>query len=390
MNLREQLRWGGMWIIVSSILMNGMNLVVYSGYHNATIQAIYGVGFTGLILSATVIHVAQGRRAGAFGSIGYLLSVYSLVFSNAVTFLILATLAGIEGAQQALNAIWDPVMRLAVYGIFVGWAMLGISMAVTGVFPRWAGILTALGVALQLPAQYAMDIAGPLFFLFTIGGSILVGAGLIWTGWALWSGKGMMETDPGLSNLDRIWGGPIVIVAALLLTLNAFLNSFGDLTLTLTDGVVNVLAFALLIPGMVILHTAQADRSGRLGFIGFMLTHLGATFYLIPAYFMMAQLAGQIENNRVLMASWVDIPVGRYGSYMVLLGIFLFGVSVIRADVYPRWTGWLLAIGLAILLPQQFAPLPYLFARLWVIGAILQGIALTWMGWTVLNRKPKE
>jgi hypothetical protein len=385
MNLREQLRWGGLWIIITSLLMNGMNIIVYLGYHNAAIQAIYAVGFTGLILSCTIIHTAQARRAGLFGVLAYLISLFSLALSNVVTFLILAELVGIGEARQASLGIWHPVMRTAVYGIFIGMTLFGVSVAVTGVLPRWGGILLALGVSLQLPAQYAMEIAGPLFFLFTIGGSILCGAGLVWIGWALWTGKEWRQEDTGLSKFDRAWGGPVVILTALFLTVNAYLNSLGELTLA--GGVTNVLGFLFLIPGIAVLHTAQADRADGLGLAGFFLTFLGAVLYIIPAYFMMAQLAGQIANNRVLMVSWVDLPVGRYGFYMILLGIFLFGISVIRADVFPRWTGWLVAVGLTILLPSQFAPQAYLFTIFWVIGAILQGIGLGWMGWTLFNRK---
>ena len=190
MNLQEQLRWGGLWIILTSLLMNGMNIVVYLGHHNATIQAVYAIGFTGLILSCTIIHTAQARHAGLFGVLAYLISLFSLALSNVVTFLTLAELAGIREAHQASLGIWHPVMHTAVYGIFLGITLLGVSIAITGVLPRWGGILLALGVSLQLPAQYAMEIAGQLFFLFIIGGSILCGAGLIWIGWALWSEKG--------------------------------------------------------------------------------------------------------------------------------------------------------------------------------------------------------
>lgn len=87
MTLQEQLRWGGLWIILTSLLMNGMNIVVYLGYHNAAIQAVYAIGFTGLILSCTIIHTAQARHAGLFGVLAYLISLFSLALSNVVTFL---------------------------------------------------------------------------------------------------------------------------------------------------------------------------------------------------------------------------------------------------------------------------------------------------------------
>ena len=384
MSVREQLRWGGWWIIVSSILMNSMNIVVYLGYQTAAIQAIYGVGFTGLILAATIIHIAQAQRAGISGTLAYLLCVLSLVYANVLTFLILAERSGIEGAQQTIVEIWNPVMHPAVYGIYVGWTLLGISVGQAGVLPRWAGILVALGVAIQLPAQYAMEIAGPLFFLFTIGGSVLFGAGLIWIGWALWSSRGWSDEEPGLSNLDRAWGAPLVILTAVLMTVNAYVNTFGGLTLL--DGAVHLLGYTTFIFSIVILYTAQARRAGGMGLAGFVFLHLGAILTLIPAYLILAQLTGQIDNNRVLMATWVDIPIGRAGLYMVLLGLLLFGLGVIRAEVFPRWSGWLILIGLALLLPSQFQSQAYLFSIFWVIGATFQGIGLAWMGLTLLNR----
>jgi hypothetical protein len=388
MNLRQQLRWGGWWIILSSVLMNGMNILMYLGYHNAAIQAVYGIGFTGLILACTIIHVAQARKAGVFGLIAYLVSVLSLAYSNVVTFLILAELSGIDEVHPALLGIWDPIMRIAVYALFIGITLLGISVAQTGVLPRWAGILLALGTVLQLSAQYAMQIVGPLFFLFTIGGSILCGIGLIWVGWALWSGKGWSDEESGLSNLDRAWGGSLVILMAVLMTVKAYVNTFGELTLL--DGVFHLLGYTTLILSLVILYTAQAGRAGWIGLAGFVFLHLGAILTLIPAYLIVAQLAGQIENNRALMATWIDIPVGRAGLYLVLLGLLFFGISVIRADVFPRWSGWLVLIGLALLLPSQFQSQAYLFLIFWVIGATFQGIGLGWMGWTLLRGKSAE
>jgi hypothetical protein len=267
----------------------------------------------------------------------------------------------------------------------VGLILLGLAVARAGVFPRWGGILLALGIVLQLPAQFAMDLAGSMFFLFTIGGAVLFCAGMIWIGWVLWTGKGFLEEEPRLSSLDRAWGAPFVMLSGLLLVINAYINSIPDLTFL--DGVIHLISMTATILTIVVLHTPQANRAGGIGLAGFFFTHLGATLNLITAYFIMAQLAGQLQNNRALMASWVDIPVGRFGYYMLLLGIFLFGISVLRADVFPRWSGWLVVIGLALSLPGQFTTQDYLFSVFSVIGATLEGIGIGWMGWTLL-RKP--
>lgn len=385
MKMRVHFRWAGWWIITSAILMNGMNIVVYAGYHNTTIQGAYAVGFTGLIFTCTVIHIVQAPRAGLPGLLAYLVSVLSLTYANVITFLILAELAGIQEAHQTSLAIWHPVMRTAVYGIFFGLTFLGISIAGAGVLPRWAGILVAIGVALQLPAQYAMETAGPLFFLFTIGGSLLLGAGLVWIGVALWSDNLWSSEEPGISYLDRGWGAPFLILTGLLLAVDAAANMLGGLSFL--SGVTHVLSYTALLLLPAVLYAAHGERVGWIGFAGLVFTQLGAALYLITAYLIFAQLSGVIDNNRMLMASWVDIPIGRAGSYLVILGLFLFGIEAIRSGTFPRWSGWLVVIGIALALPFAFAMQAYFLGIFWVLGALLEGIGISWMGWTLLRRR---
>ena len=388
MTFHKQLRWGGLLMILVSLSMNSMNIIVHLGYHNAAIQAIYGIGFTGLILAASLIHIAQARRAGIFGLLAYLISLLSLLYANVATFLTLAEFIGIEGAYQTLLALWNPVLRIAVYSLFIGWMLLGVSVAQAGVLPRWAGILIALGVALQLPSQYAMEIAGPLFFLFTISGSILFGWGLIWIGWSLWSGNGWDPQEAGLSDLDRKWGGPVVIFSGLMFAVDAMANMLGGLSLA--SGITHVISYTTCVLLGFLLYAAHGKRVGWTGFAGFLLTQFGAALYMITAFLILAQLAGMIDNNRALMGSWVDIPVGRYGGHMVTIGVFLFGLEAIRSGVFPRPSGWLVLIGIALALPFAFTIQAYFLGIFWVIGGIVEGIAIVWMGWILLSRGQTE
>jgi hypothetical protein len=89
----------------------------------------------------------------------------------------------------------------------------------------------------------------------------------------------------------------------------------------------------------------------------------------------------------MLMASWEDIPIGRVGSYMSILGIFLLGVEGIRAETFPRASGWLVVAGIALALPFAFTIQAYFLGIFWVIGAILEGIGISWMGWTLLKKR---
>lgn len=385
MTFRKQLQWGGLLIITVALLVSITNALFYVGIHSVPLHALYSMGFTGLILTCAIIHVAQARRAGMFELVTYLLSVLCLAYVNVPTFLDLVEMAGIEGTEQAVAAVRGPFLLATIYGLYFCLILFCLATAQAGVLPRWGGLLAALGIALQLPAQFAKDLAGPMFYIFSAGGSVLFGVGLIWIGWSLWSGKGILDEELSLSTADQTWGAPIVILSAFALVANSYFNTFGKLTLV--NGIINLISLTALLLSIVILFTAQADRAGETGLVGFTLTHLGAALSIIPAYLIMAQLAGQIESNRALMASWEDFPFGRIGSYMLLAGLLIFGLSVIRAGVFPPGSGWLFLIGMLLLLPSQFQSQAYLFLIFWAIGATLQGIGLGWMGWTLWKKR---
>ena len=388
MDLHRQFQLSGWLIIVVALLMNGMNILVNLGVHDTLIQVLSGIGFTGLIFAYTIIHLAQARRCGVLGLLAFLISVISLFYSNVVTFLTLAELSGLEGASQTLLAIWDPIMHTAAYGYSIGLILFGISIARAGVFPVWAGILSALGIALQLPAQFTTEMAGPLFLFFTIGGSLLFGAGLIRIGWALASGRSWNTQEPGLSPLDRRWGGPVVIFTGLMLAADAVTNMIGKLSLA--SSATHIASYTAILLTAFLLYAAHGEHVSWAGFAGFFLIQFGAAFYIVTAYLITGQLAGLIDDNRMLMASWQDIPVGRAGSYMCILGMFLLGVEAIRSGVFPRWSGWLVLLGIALAFPFTFTIQDYFLGTFWVIGAIVQGIGFAWMGWSMMTMNSLE
>jgi hypothetical protein len=162
-------------------------------------------------------------------------------------------------------------------------------------------------------------------------------------------------------------------------------NMFGGLSLT--SSVTHLASYTALVLIPLVLHAAHGERAGGWGFAGFLCTQLGAALYIITAYLIFAQLSGAIDNNRMLMASWEDIPVGRVGGYMTTLGVFLFGVEAIRSEVFPRWSGWLVVIGIALALPFTFTIQAYFLGIFWVLGAIVEGVGLGWMGWILLKKQ---
>ncbi len=75
-----------------------------------------------------------------------------------------------------------------------------------------------------------------------------------------------------------------------------------------------------------------------------------------------------------------------YGGLMVAGGI-LFGIAVIRAKVFPRWTGWLLILGVSLNLLFRLLAFPDLSQ---IIGSLVRNIAFIGMGIAILKTKKIE
>ena len=77
------------------------------------------------------------------------------------------------------------------------------------------------------------------------------------------------------------------------------------------------------------------------------------------------------------------IPVIPVSLVLFSLGWFLLGIVIARAGIYPSWTGWTVALGVAVqaIPPKPFGPVPWTMIDIgWVIIAVgLAGIAVH--GW---------
>ncbi len=72
-----------------------------------------------------------------------------------------------------------------------------------------------------------------------------------------------------------------------------------------------------------------------------------------------------------------------YGGLMVTGGI-LFGIAVIIARVLPRWTGWLLILGVSLNLIFRLLTFPALTQ---IVGSIVRNIAFIGMGIAILRTR---
>jgi hypothetical protein len=68
------------------------------------------------------------------------------------------------------------------------------------VYPRWAGLLLSLGVVLFMIGEVSREaglLDGMVPYVIGAPGQLLMAAGLIWMGYALWSPEGEVATRRG-------------------------------------------------------------------------------------------------------------------------------------------------------------------------------------------------
>jgi hypothetical protein len=166
--------------------------------------------------------------------------------------------------------------------------------------------------------------------------------------------------------------------------------------------IVHVLACAMSffgLLGIAGLYARQAEKSGWLGLIGFVMLSLwfviimGFSFveaFILPSlattaptfvegWMGMFASAASGMNLGVLSTLWtLTAPLYMFGG-------LLFGIATFRADILPRWAGVLLAVGyllapVAAVLPLETQPKM----------AIPMGLALAWLGYALWSGRHEQ
>ena len=143
------------------------------------VHLLYFAALTAILLALVGIFASQVRRSGRLGLAGFL----GAFVGTAMMLL--------EGREHLFSAdfgrgtpvgLWELILASFVFS--VGYVLLGVATSRSGVLPRSAGVLLAVGgpiVAFSPPI-------GILAVL--IVGHALFGLGLVWTGYALFTGAG--------------------------------------------------------------------------------------------------------------------------------------------------------------------------------------------------------
>jgi hypothetical protein len=185
--------------------------------------------------------------------------------------------------------------------------------------------------------------------------------------------------------------GAANILAALLMMAGFILHpagedqTFGTNPFWVTSHGLLWIAFTLALLGWVGVYVVQASQAGRPGVIAFALLLTGTSLaswvfssdvtYVPVIAAESPTLFQQINNSS-------NVLIGVVSVLAWALGTVLFGISVIRARVFPRWTGMLLMIGTAGIPIVYLVGLP---VKAVAGAAILAGVGQLWLGYELFR-----
>lgn len=194
-----------------------------------------------------------------------------------------------------------------------------------------------------------------------------------------------------LSGLALILGALVFAVAVSLTGDATGISQYSD-PLFLPARLGGIIGGLLLLIGLPGLYLRQADKTGKLGLVSFVMTFLGiaAHWPLLPILsFASAPLAARPETQSLIAGEGM-VEVGPlFTGYFVLstlilyLGIILLGIATLRARVFPRGAGVLLIVSppiTLIILPIGLGSIAaVLTSAVFVLGFAWCGYAL-WTG----------
>jgi hypothetical protein len=208
-----------------------------------------------------------------------------------------------------------------------------------------------------------------------------------------------------VSNLSR-WAGLAAMGTGILYLAIQAIHPLDVLSSVTTTrwAVVHYLSLVMDLLGLLSMagfYARQAERSGWLGLVGYLLFSLfwalDVAFHFIEAFVepvlateapkFVAGLLGMV--NGVPSAVSLGAIPGVYaldGVAGYVLGGLLFGIATFRAGILPRWAGGLLALG--ALLPLLLSSVVHHpFDRLFAVPV---GLALAWLGYALWSERREQ
>jgi hypothetical protein len=185
-----------------------------------------------------------------------------------------------------------------------------------------------------------------------------------------------------MSTNFRLLSGYTSIISGILLILGHILNLGGGKEFgTVLGGTLVLSAHLLLVFVLLGLFEVQSGRNGILGLLGMITGVIGTILVTTIVYVEIAGASGTKVDS--VFSSVVPSTIHSFGPLLFVVGMILFGISVVRDKVLPRGGGYLLITGTLIFVTGSFAGEVQVIIE--VIGAVFTGGGLIWLGLPIIK-----
>jgi hypothetical protein len=192
-----------------------------------------------------------------------------------------------------------------------------------------------------------------------------------------------------LSGLASIVAGGIIILSEILVMTTDLMNMAAMARTPLSGAwiplnLLQLLGVILLLLALVGFYVCQAAVAGGFGLLGFLVAFLGTVMFAGAGWSNAFNAPLVARTSPALLAGFPPSPLGEallYSAWLFAIGLFLFGLTVLKAGVLPRMGGWLLVVGgiLSRVMPMiSQRTHVYLPLDSWVTS-----IALIWLGYAL-------
>jgi hypothetical protein len=150
--------------------------------------------------------------------------------------------------------------------------------------------------------------------------------------------------------------------------------------------------FGFFMLGLTGLYTAQSERAGRFGLVSYLVLFFGALFFAVSNNY--GLIAPVLAAHAPAMLDAINAYPAEVALNALLfvgfyLGLIFFGISILKARVFPRQIGILMAIGSPLNIVGSVLGL-LLLEAFWIVailGAFVLGLALIWAGHLLWSSK---
>lgn len=175
--------FGGLRLVSPVLVAAGVITATTDGYRVLVAIPFY-------VLALMGIYAQQHEKAGVLGLVGFAVAVTGDMLNIGLRFVTVLVAPYIQQFPEAVAAAgqgpFTTAMMVTFWLYVIGYVLLGVSIAWAGVLPRIAGVLLALGAVVSFVlAALPVNI-----------GAMLVGAGMVWLGYALWMGNSERVASP--------------------------------------------------------------------------------------------------------------------------------------------------------------------------------------------------